>query len=423
MKNPLSAKKIGLLGPFGYGNLGDAAIQQAMIQHIRRYCPEARIFGFSLNPEDTKQRHGIPSYAIIRRPSRLDTLLEKAPERVRYQTLFRWAVRILVKMPEEVAHIVRSFFVLKGFDMLIVSGGGQLDDYWGGTWGQPFTLFKWGLIARLRRAKYLFVSVGAEHVRAARSWSFIKRALSLASYRSYRDESSKSSVRAVGYDSSSDAVYPDLAFSLQAKQAPVPAKDDQAHLVVGIGPMAYFHPRSWPERNELRYKTYLKQLAPFVIWLTQTGHRVLFLASQSVHDCWAIHDLRQIMNSENEKISEGMILQPTIHTVDDLMEQLSMTDVVVASRLHGVILPYLLRKPVLALSYSEKINVLMDDLGQSEYCMDINHFEVDCLKGKFLSMVSNRESISRRINQRVNDYQCLLDEQYERLFAPVLHGD
>ena len=37
-------KKIGLLGPYGYGNLGDAAIQQAMIEHIHRYHPDAKVY-------------------------------------------------------------------------------------------------------------------------------------------------------------------------------------------------------------------------------------------------------------------------------------------------------------------------------------------------------------------------------------------
>lgn len=40
-------KKIGILDCMGSGNLGDATIQEAMIQNIRKYCPDAQICGFS----------------------------------------------------------------------------------------------------------------------------------------------------------------------------------------------------------------------------------------------------------------------------------------------------------------------------------------------------------------------------------------
>src|SRR6185437_9395874 len=44
---------------------------------------------------------------------------------------------------------------------LIVSGGGQLDEEWGGAWGHPFALFKWAMLARLAKVPLAFASVGA----------------------------------------------------------------------------------------------------------------------------------------------------------------------------------------------------------------------------------------------------------------------
>src|SRR5437764_12669732 len=57
---------IGLMGPFGYGNLGDAASVEAMILNIRARLPNARIYGFSLNPADIERRHGIPGFPVSR---------------------------------------------------------------------------------------------------------------------------------------------------------------------------------------------------------------------------------------------------------------------------------------------------------------------------------------------------------------------
>ena len=48
----------------GYGNLGDAAVQEAVIANIRKRLPDVRLVGFSLVPDDTTERHGIPCYSI-----------------------------------------------------------------------------------------------------------------------------------------------------------------------------------------------------------------------------------------------------------------------------------------------------------------------------------------------------------------------
>src|SRR5713101_5955830 len=54
--------RIGLLDHMGYGNLGDAAIQEAVIANIKKRLPDARLVGFSFIPDDTIKRHGIPCY-------------------------------------------------------------------------------------------------------------------------------------------------------------------------------------------------------------------------------------------------------------------------------------------------------------------------------------------------------------------------
>ena len=82
-------KKIGLLGPYGFGNLGDAAIQQAMVQHIKQHIPDGQIYGFSLNPEDTFNRHGIQSFLINRRPPGPNNLLHRIPRQIRYKIWMR----------------------------------------------------------------------------------------------------------------------------------------------------------------------------------------------------------------------------------------------------------------------------------------------------------------------------------------------
>ena len=72
-------KRIGIVGQYGVGNLGDDTVVAILIGKIREYYPDAELVGFSLNPADTQWRHGIKAFHISgrikarhgRRPARL----------------------------------------------------------------------------------------------------------------------------------------------------------------------------------------------------------------------------------------------------------------------------------------------------------------------------------------------------------------
>ena len=72
---------------------------------------------------------------------------------------------------------------------------------------------------------------------------------------------------------------------------------------------------------------------------------------------------------------------------------MSLMDYVVTCRFHGVVFAHLLNKPVLALSHHSKVATLMDDIGLSEYCADMDSFEAASLLNTFRLLVANSEEI------------------------------
>ncbi len=422
MSSMNGSKKIGIMGPFGFGNLGDAAIQEAMLQHVREYVPNAQIYGFSLNPEDTEKRHGIPSYPIgrmakngwqISGESTSSTFLERLA--VRLHTGNNPVSRKLGTLAAEFAGLSRASRILKEFDMFIVSGGGQLDDYWGGPFQHPYTLFIWSLLARWHKVPFYIVSVGAGPLNTRLSRLFDRWALSLATYRSYRDADSKKFVKnVVGFDRD-DPVYPDLAHSI--KITPPITRPVSDKPIVGLGPMTYFDPRIWPESDSAIYGRYLDKLADFTTWLIHQGYKIVFFTGEAVHDRWTVDDLQQLLAARGVTPAEGQIIDEPIETVDQLLSQLVKTDLVIASRFHGVLLSLRLCKPVVALSYHKKINELMADTGQGDYCLSIADFQVEALKERFKSLEASRQEASAQIAQHVNAYRAALDEQYATIFA------
>ena len=154
----------------------------------------------------------------------------------------RTAAKLLRRPPFEVRLWQRARHVLDGLDLLLVAGTGALDDFAIGPMDLPYDLFKWSLQAHRRHVPLAYLSTGAGPIDHRRSRIFIKQALRQALYRSYRDEYSRQYLHSIGFDSSRDSIYPDLAFGLPIAEELLqlrPAGANEGALVVGLGVMSY----------------------------------------------------------------------------------------------------------------------------------------------------------------------------------------
>ena len=142
-----------------------------------------------------------------------------------------------IGVSEECKQYIHALRIFRRSDMLIVPGTGLLTDaYFLSSWG-PYSLFKWSLMAKLRHSRVLFVSVGAGPIYTRLGQFLVKSTLALADYRSYRDDSSLTCVKAIGFARPHDKVYPDLAFSLPETLIPSPGRSESRR-IVGLGLMS-----------------------------------------------------------------------------------------------------------------------------------------------------------------------------------------
>ena len=79
----------------------------------------------------------------------------------------------------------------------------------------------------------------------------------------------------------------------------------------------------------------------------------------------------------------------------------------------------LLNKPVIAITFHHKCSSLMNEMGSSEYCHDINHMNADTLIEQFQALVRNADDVKQMILQRVETSKLALDEQYELIFGDL----
>jgi polysaccharide pyruvyl transferase WcaK-like protein len=447
MDRPHSIKRIGVFGHVGQGNLGDEAIIAAVLQTLRQRYPEAEFVGFSMNPEDTRARHQIQAFPIRRLcrtstpavpPQTLranahvsrhyETLLARikthlkaiAPLYVLMNGIQRY-VHLLSGVVEEPRFLLDCYQHLQGVDLLIIAGSQPLIDYVGGPWGFPYTLLKWVLIAKAVRAKVALVSVGAGPIHSWLGRLMIKEVVVRAHYRSYRDENSKNVIEQLGVPGP-HVVVPDLVYSLPCRGPSDLGMALPARPIVGLNPLPFRDPDYWPGSSARIYERYVSALAEFACWLIRRGYAVLFFPTQLRLDPPVIHDIRLCMKAHEANDVEAYILDWPIHSLDDLMTAIARTEMVVATRFHGIAIPYLLRKPLVGIAYHQKTHDLMRRLGQSEYVLDIGEINFEALRERFLALEANRAVIRNRLEREMSYFHQALVAQYDQISA-LFEGD
>lgn len=426
-------KRIGILGHVGTKNLGDEAIVAAVIQQIRDRYPDAEIIAFTIDPEDTQERHRIPAFPLRRskrergssgpsQPRKLSRLRARikatttaAPRLHAFLKGIQNTARRSWGVLAELRFLTQCHNHLKGIDLLIVAGSNQLNDYFGGPWAFPYTLLKWCILAKWVGAKVAFLCCGAGPLDSRLGRLFIRYSLSLADCRSYRDASSRGLIERIGV-SGNNPVCTDLAYGLTVVQ-PAESVSATRRLMVGINPLPFRDGRYWPEDNRELYQQYIRKLAAFALWLTDRGHSVSFFPTQLRADPPVIQDIRGLLSGRGAGSLDDPLGDRPLRSVDDLIVRISAMDLVVATRYHGVLLSALLHRPVLAVAYLEKTRDLMAQLGQSDYVVDVTSFNTNSLVERFVVMESRTKTIRREIERRAKALRQVLGTEYDRVFG------
>jgi len=402
-------KRISLFGNFGSLNIGNECTLQAIIHNIRRHLPTADINCICTFPNDVEARHSISALPMSRRAGvSSDEGSGESNER-----FIRRFSRILFKrIPEEFMEWGRARRVLKGRDMLIMTGTGMLGDSGNLFLGMPYEIFKWVIAAKSRRVRVLFVSVGVEHVHQRLTRWFIKLSLALADYISFRDVRSQRLIEDAGSYKTS-LVYPDLAFSLPRIITRESAHRDREYLIVGVGLFDYCGRGLGSESDALKYRAYIERMSRLISALSSRGHHVRILIGDIQFDNPVREDLRRSLRSMNFVYDQRGIYDDPINNVSDLFSQIASTDLVIATRFHNVLFSILLDKPVISVSYNPKNDALMSEMGLAEYCFRVNDFHVQEIMKKFDRLQREIVQIKPGMMKKVEAYRNDLDRQYE----------
>lgn len=407
--NHAKGRKIYFFGHFGSANFGNEITFQTMLYHARQRLPGSEFACICTNPQILRATQKIEANPISR---------DFAGSKKSRSSFVRLLRKFFIGVPRELIQWWQAFKILNGADMLIVPGTGLLTDAYGlQGWG-PYNLFKWSVIAKLRGSKLLFLSVGAGPLYTALGRFFVKAALFMADFRSYRDGASMNYLKGIGFRSSRDRVYPDLVFSMSEKSLPYYENIARPRRVVGIGLMVYAGKYSVATPHDAIFQKYLESLVIFTQWLLEHDYDIKLLIGEA--DDWPVlEEFKSLLKATVGVYDEKRVTAEPSRSVEQLLPHIAAADIIVATRFHNIVLALVLKKPVVAISFHHKCSSLMKDLGFADWCHDINHMDPARLIAQFVDLENKAAQLKPAIREKVEQSRRALDEQYDVIFKNI----
>jgi polysaccharide pyruvyl transferase WcaK-like protein len=411
-KHPGKPRRIAIFGHFDGTNLGNESTLRAILYHLRRLQPDAELTCICTGPQTTAAAHHIRAIPIGR--TYVNFWQPRNP-------LGRLARKFCVGIGEPIRWL-EGIVTLCGTDLLIVPGTGLLTDAYGLMGWGPYSLFRWSVIAKLCRCRLVLVSVGAGPLYSAAGRFCVRSLLSLADFRSYRDEATMLYLQGVGFSARKDRIFPDLAFGLPKNM--ISPRDGLLGVgaVIGLGVMEWADRYSKHGPGDAAQVSYLQSFAKAARWLLARGYKIRLL----IGDFWDERTKQALLRLLAEDLAtygHGRIIDEPIRSIDDLLSQIAATDAVVATRFHNILLALLCEKPVISISFHDKCDSLMAAMGMSDYCLDSRDLEPDMLIAAFCRLEVNADSLKSLIKERTKRFRDALEEQYELILNGLQNGE
>jgi polysaccharide pyruvyl transferase CsaB len=303
---------VALLGYYGFANAGDEAILRSMIADLREKDPDIEFSVLSGDPAKTASYYRV-----------------KAVHRMRFGEVFK---------------------VLRSCDLLIVGGGGLLQDATSGR-SIPYYL---GVtyLAKLLGKRVMFYAQGVGPIRGWRGKFLTKMIVNKVDYITVRDRGSLELLQSLGVRRPPMEVTADPVLLLRPSgeervnkifREKGVAKGDR---IIGVSV------RNWKEYDE--YKTALAEALNHIV--RELEVKVAFIPMHHPHDIEASADVMRMIEGESILIDEEL-------SPEELLTVIGKMDFIVGMRLHSLIFAATMGVPAVGITYDAKVKQFMELAG------------------------------------------------------------
>lgn len=394
------APRVGLFGLLGSGNIGNDASIESVLRYLSADHSDVTPDAMCKGPDGLRERFGVAAIPL--------NWYQK------YEKQASGVTAIALKTLGKGVDVFRTASWVRRHDVVIVPGTGILEATLPQRpWGMPYSMFLLCASGRLLGTKVALVSVGAGVINQRLTRWLLISAARLAFYRSYRDIESRDAMRQQGVDTTSDHVYIDLAFAIPA--LPYDPGDPQT---VGVGVMDYHGANNDRGEADELYTSYVEKVQSFILWLVDSGHRVLLLVGDTNNsDEGVVQEILAGLRVHRPDLDPTSVIAEPVSSFAELMRETALASTVVATRFHNVICALRLSKPTISLGYAPKFTALMADMGLSEFCQSASSLDIGRLVEQFTELEKRQAQLRQTIMDRNTAYARLLDDQFAELSA------
>lgn len=369
--------RVGIWGVFGTGNFGNEATLSALLERLR--SPSWHTTLICEQPSAAAQDHGVPGV-------RMGPVADVSGR--------RRSTRIAGLAGNRLRTFFGALRVVRFMDSVVLAGTGSFERLGSGAWGVPFEMWSLATACLLFRRPLVILNVGAESLPRPSARFFVRQTSRAATYRSYRDESTRDALTSMGGTGHGDVVATDLAFGLT-----VETRSEVAADMVVVGLMNY---RGRDDTEHDRVETHYRHRVTVLIDLLRTdGFDVVVVGGDEVDLDFA----RSLSLPQDVPIVEA-------RTPQEIVDVVGRAAVTVATRYHTLIMSLLAGTPVASIGYGEKHRSMLLQLGLDDTHRDVESFDPAEVAALVRDLTERRATITPHIAEGTATARRLLDEQW-----------
>jgi len=362
--------RLGILGNYGHSNLGDEALLLGAINCARTDA--------GLRSEEI----------VVLSDNKDDTIVRLQGFGCEIRQLRRPYDGRVARLPLVIVDIFRS---LKGLDWLVFGGGGLLNDS-NRTAIPMYTLIR--ILAWMRGIRVAWWSVGIGPLEPGVRKRLASWLLSSSDFVSVRDEYSHRT--AAEMVTTSVRLAPDLAHAIQDSVA----EEKIRPATVAVSVVPYKKTGMWFEESDEQYSNYCDKMATLINGLLDARPDIhVRLFPISLHqDSVAMSDIMALGKFGDD----GRIDDYCPDSVQALVTELSRAEVVIATRLHSVVLATLAGVPSITIAYQPKVASYANELQLGLPCLNIEDFGSDEVVDAVIAVLGNSATFRENLHL-IND--------------------
>ena len=386
-----------LLGSSSGRNAGDAALIGTIMSSVDRACGE-------------KLLYEIPTICP-------DFIWRTYPNRVRAVPILPWNLSAkLLGLP--------TYRSLMRTDLSLVFDATLFDR----SLYNPFFNFlsSYSLLLPLAKRKGKLLgcyNVSTGPVTTPMGARMLKDVAQLMDFITVRDAGSKAVLEDVGVDTSNVLITADAA--LNTESAPPERVDaifqslglDPAEPILGININAYRDTWASMDREPMQHAHFMAVYAEAITRaLRETGANALFISTQHLDE-----KITQELIARVRPAKKAVFVSNRHYSHTEIKGVLSRVSLLVAMRLHCLILGSSALAPIVSLNYLPKVRHYVDSLGLGAYCMDFEDFHADGFLSYILRGWEDRSQLKSQLAARIPALQAEADKSAQ-LIAEMRRG-